>query len=177
MPAHNKPMATSKSFRAVLPSLAAGDIDRLRRYCDANFAACAVFQDRPGDRAECTAGDHAQVIWLATRDRTRSAAAHRRSARGVLAKLRISAAGLKGWLVLAADEAVRAEHSAHMPNEAHAPRPAVDEAKRSPPGIRRESCTTVVAQDASGSDVKVVHLGRAGGPRRGKSQFSLEVLR
>ncbi len=165
-------LATSKSFRAVLPSMAGDDIDRLRRYCDANCAASAVFLDGPGN---------AHVVWLATRDRTRTAAAHRRSARAVLGKLRNSTAGLKGaWLVLAADEAVRAaaaEHRVRRPSEIRAPRVAVDKARRPPPGIHGP-CNTVAVQDASGSDVKVIELGQAGGPcRGGTAQFSVEVLR
>lgn len=47
-------LATSKSFRAILPgsaegarlgAVAADDVAELRRYCEDNFAASAVFVD------------------------------------------------------------------------------------------------------------------------------------
>ena len=95
--------ATSKSFRAILPNMAAEHVTKLRRYCAENFAASAVFVDSP-----------AEVVWLATRDRTRAVTSHRRSARAVLAKLDIPTARLKGtWLVLEADEAVRVAAAQH----------------------------------------------------------------
>ena len=89
-------LPTSKSFRIVLPSLACEDVKRLRRYCQDCFSASAIFTEP------------AQVIWLATRERTRSAAAHRRSARAVVAKLNIKCCLRGTWLVLATEEAVRA---------------------------------------------------------------------
>ena len=85
--------AISKSFRAILPSMSADDVTKLRRYCAENFAASAVFVDSPGERASAAL---AEVVWLATRDRTRAVTSHRRSARAVLAKLRIPTAGLIG---------------------------------------------------------------------------------
>ena len=102
---------TSKSFRAILPNMSADDVTKLRRYCAENFAASAVFVDSPGERASAAL---AEVVWLATRDRTRAVTSHRRSARAVLAKLHIPTAGLKGtWLVLDADEAVRVAAAQH----------------------------------------------------------------
>ena len=86
--------ATSKSFRAIL-FMRNEEIDRLRSYCESNFASSAVIQE-----------DQPMVIWLATRDRKRTAQAHRRSARAVLEKLRIPV-GKGKWLVLCTDEAVR----------------------------------------------------------------------
>ena len=70
--------AISKSFRAILPSMSADDVTKLRRYCAENFAASAVFVDSPGERASAAL---AEVVWLATRDRTRAVTSHRRSAR------------------------------------------------------------------------------------------------
>ena len=70
--------AISKSFRAILPSMSADDVTKLRRYCAENFAASAVFVDSPGERASEAL---AEVVWLATRDRTRAVTSHRRSAR------------------------------------------------------------------------------------------------
>jgi len=86
--------ATSKSFRAIL-FMRNEEIDRLRIYCESNFASSAVIQE-----------DQPMVIWLATRDRKRTAQAHRRSARAVLEKLRIPV-GKGKWLVLCTDEVVR----------------------------------------------------------------------
>ena len=85
--------AISKSFRAILPSMSADDVTKLRRYCAENFAASAVFVDSPGERASAAL---AEVVWLATRGRTRAVMSHRRSARAVLAKLHIPTACLKG---------------------------------------------------------------------------------
>ena len=94
---------TSKSFRVVL-RLSADERDRLDAYCEENFALHALFRDAPGDAP----GD-AQVIWLATRDRPRTAAAFRRAVRGLLSRLRVDTSHLRGtWLVLEADDAVRA---------------------------------------------------------------------
>ncbi len=176
--------ATSKAFHAVLPSLASDHIDRLRRYCQANFAASAVFVDAPGGRTDCTTG-HAQVVWLATRDRTRGSVAHRRSARAVLTKLGVPTAGLRGaWLVLATEEAVRAAAAEHSARSAgHAPATA-DEVAQPPRGPRAPRASAD-AQDAalqdtpSDPDVKVVRLRLAEGPYRGgtATPFSFEVLR
>ena len=100
MPAGEAP--TSKSFRAVLSGMTPADVEQLAEYCALNFASSAVFTDDGG------AGP-AQVVWLATRDRTRTALSHRSSARAVLRKLKLPSEHLKGtWLVLAADDAVRA---------------------------------------------------------------------
>ena len=89
--------------------MTADDEAKLRHYCAGNFAASAVFVDSPDERTDGAPAGGAEIVWLATRDRTRAATSHRRSARAVLAKLRIPTTGLKGTLlVLAADEAVRA---------------------------------------------------------------------
>ena len=68
---------TSKSFRAILPNMAPEHVTKLRRYCAENFAS-AVFVDSPGERASAAL---AEVVWLATRDRTRAVTSHKRSAR------------------------------------------------------------------------------------------------
>ena len=60
-----------------MPDMAAGDVTKLRRDCADNFAASAVFVDSP-ERASAAL---AEVVWLATRDRTRAVTSHRRSAR------------------------------------------------------------------------------------------------
>ena len=91
--------------------MAADDVTKLRRYCAENFAASAVFVESPGERASAAL---AEVVWLATRGRTRAVMSHRRSARAVLAKLHIPTAGLKGtWLVLDTDEAARVAAAQH----------------------------------------------------------------
>ena len=181
--------ATSKSFRAILPNMAAEHVTKLRRYCAENFAASAVFVDSP-----------AEVVWLATRDRTRAVTSHRRSARAVLAKLRIPTTGLKGtWLVLETDEAVRgaaAHHSADRPMqlrhqaqsriESRAPRAAsssvADDAVLQGTRASREAAragdTTPRGKEGvdEDPDVKVIVLGNS---HRGgaASSFSFEVLR
>ena len=65
-------MMTSKSFRAVLPSLDDDELERLREWNAENCAASAVFRE-----------DDA-VIWLASKERTRSRQAFLRSARSIL---------------------------------------------------------------------------------------------
>ena len=189
--------ATSKSFRAILPNMSADDVTKLRRYCAENFAASAVFVDSPGERASEAL---AEVVWLATRDRTRAVTSHRRSARAVLAKLHIPTAGLKGtWLVLDTDEAVRvaAAHRVDRPMhlcyqaqsaiESLAPRAAfrssvADEAvlqgSRALRGAARAGDTTPRSNEDVDEDpnVKVIALGNS---HRGgaASSFSFEVLR
>ena len=160
-------LPTSKSFRIVLPSLACEDVKRLRRYCQDCFSASAIFTE-PGD---------AQVIWLATRDRTRGAAAHRRSARALLAKLNIPTCGLKGtWLVLATEEAVRAavEQERGGPAQSCCAAPGnrdCQETRRASPSVANESSSTP-RDDAD--DVKVIQLGRQD---RGAGTLSFEVIR
>ena len=189
--------ATSKSFRATLPDMAVGDAAKLRSYCAENFAASAVFVDSPGERASAALAD---VVWLATRDRTRAVTSHRRSARAVLAKLHIPTAGLKGtWLALEADEAVRVaatQHRAERPVqlrhhaqsriEGRAPRAAsgsvADDAVLQGPRASREAAragdTTPRGREGvdEDPDVKVIVLGNS---HRGgaASSFSFEVLR
>ena len=168
-------LPTSKSFRIVLPSLACQDVARLRRYCQDGFSASAVFTE-PGDAP--------QVIWLATRDRTRCAAAHRRSARAVLAKLRIPTAGLKGaWLVLATEEAVRAAIEQEQGGLAQCccatPCERYNRETRSTsPGAANESSRSsggsTPYEDADGEEVKVIPLGRQ---ERVARMFSFEVVR
>ena len=188
--------ATSKSFRAILPKMALDDVTKLRRYCAENFAASAVFVDSP-ERAPAAL---AEVVWLATRDRTRAVTSHRRSARAVLAKLHIPTAGLKGtWLVLEGDEAVRvaaAEHrvdrrmqvlyQSQSPIESRAPRAAsssdADDAALQGTRASREAAragdTTPRGKEGEDEDpdVKVIVLGNS---HRGgaASSFSFEVLR
>ena len=184
-----KGAATSKSFRAILPNMAAGDVTKLRRYCAENFAASAVFVDSP-ERASAAL---AEVVWLATRDRTRAVTSHRRSARAVLAKLHIPTAGLKGtWLVLEVDEAVRvasAQHRVYRPMQLRhqaqstgaASSSVADYAALQGPGAPREAAR---AEDTNprgnegvdeGPEVKVIKLGSS--HRGAASSFSFEVLR
>ena len=149
-------LATSKSFRAILPGLAGDETDRLRRHCEANFAESAVFVDTPSS---------ALVVWLATRDRTRTAAAHRRSARAVLARLRIPTAGLRGtWLVLATGEAVSAAAADRCPRSpsarAHADDEDVQPDIRAPLSGAFEAPAHQRARKATDDpDVKIVELG------------------
>ena len=189
--------ATSKSFRAILPNMAAEHVTKLRRYCAENFAASAVFVDSPGERASAAL---AEVVWLGTRDRTRAATSHRRSARAVLAKLDIPTAGLKGtWLVLEADEAVRVaaaqhrvdrpmqlRHQAQSRIESRAPRAAsssvaddaVLQGSGASPEAARAGDTTPRGREGvdEDPDVKVIVLGNS---HRGGAahSFNLEVLR
>ena len=143
-------LPTSKSFRIVLPSLAYEDVARLRRYCQDCFSASAVFSE-PGDAP--------QVIWLATRDRTRALLAHRRSARAVLAKLNINCS-LRGiWMVLATEEAVRA--AAATGNHHH---------QETSHGAANESSST----PREDGEAKVILLGRQA---RGAGKLSFEVMR
>ncbi len=161
-------LPTSKSFRIVLPGLACEDVARLRRYCQDCVSASAVFTE-PGD---------AQVIWLATRDRTRCAAAHRRSARAVLAKLRIPTAGLKGtWLVLATEEAVRAAVEQEQGGSAQCccATPCeryCRETRNASPSAANESSSSTPREGAD--EVKVIQLGRQDRVAR---MFSFEVVR
>ena len=139
--------AVSKSFRAVLPSMTCDQVALLRRYSADNFAASAVFVE---------SGD---VIWLATRDRTRALLAHRRSARAVLAKLNINCS-LRGiWMVLATEEAVRAAAAAQSCHHQETPHGAANESSSTP----RED-----------GEAKVILLGRQG---RGAGKLSFEVMR
>ena len=94
-------MSVGKSFRAALPSLRGDQMETLRRWSLANCASTVLLHDSGG------------VTWLATRERSRTAAAHMRSARATLKKLLIDTRRLRGrWLVLASDDVVRAEAAA-----------------------------------------------------------------
>ena len=203
--------ATSKSFRAILPGLAQGgrpggltadDEARLRHYCAENFSASAVFVDSREERTDCAPVGGTEIVWLATRDRTRAVTSHRRSARAVLAKLRIPTTGLKGtWLVLAADEAVRAAAAEQRAARQMQPRCQAQSAIESgePHGTSsnvaddsaalrstrapREAAAAQAVASCSAQDVtedagvKVIELG--GGSCRGGAakSFSFEVLR
>ena len=96
-------------FQVISRHMAADDVPKLRRYCAENFAASVVSVDSP----ERTSAALAEVVWLATLDHAKAVTSHRRSARVVLAKLHIPTAGVKGWLVLEADEAVRVAAAQH----------------------------------------------------------------
>ena len=94
-------MSVGKSFRAALPSLRGDQMETLRRWSLANCASTVLLHDSGG------------VTWLATRERSRTAAAHMRSARATLKRLLIDTRRLRGrWLVLASDDVVRAEAAA-----------------------------------------------------------------
>ena len=145
-------MAASKSFRAILPSVTDEELDRLGLYCRDNFAMSALSRDGPG------------VVWLCSRDKTRTAIAHRRSARAILSRLRGAPLKLRGaWLTLTTENVVRTA----------AALPCVDDAEGcdaddEPPRIG----------EAPGSederDVRVVRL--SGGLGEVTPSFSFEVL-
>ena len=145
---------TSKSFRVVL-HLSADERDRLDAYCEENFALHALFRDAPGD---------AQVIWLATRDRPRTAAAFRRAVRGLLSRLRVDTSHLRGtWLVLEADDAVRTAAAQRRENVTAS---VVESAPR-PPRTR----------SASDADEKVIDLAAGCGMGRAVPRLSIELVR
>ena len=145
---------TSKSFRVVL-RLSADEHDRLDAYCKDNFALHALFRDAPGD---------AQVIWLATRDRPRTAAAFRRAVRGLLSRLRVDTSHLRGtWLVLEADDAVRTAAAQRRENVTAS---VVESAPR-PPRTR----------SASDADEKVIDLAAGCGMGRAVPRLSIELVR
>ena len=108
------------------------------------------------------------MIWLAARDRTRGAAAHRRSARALLAKLNIPTCGLKGtWLVLATEEAVRAavEQERGGPAQSCCAAPGnrdCQETRRASPSVANESSSTPRddADDVNSSEAKTAAQGR-----------------
>ena len=145
---------TSKSFRVVL-HLSADERDRLDAYCEDNFVLHALFRDAPGD---------AQVIWLATRDRPRTAAAFRRAVRGLLSRLRVDTSHLRGtWLVLEADDAVRTAAAQRRENVTAS---VVESAPR-PPRTR----------SASDADEKVIDLAAGCGMGRAVPRLSIELVR
>ena len=145
---------TSKSFRVVL-RLSADERDRLDAYCEENFALHALFRDAPGD---------AQVIWLATRDRPRTAAAFRRAVRGLLSRLRVDTSHLRGtWLVLEADDAVRTAAAQRRENVTAS---VVESAPR-PPRTR----------SASDADEKVIDLAAGCGMGRAVPRLNIELVR
>lgn len=150
-------LASSKSFRVVL-RLSGEERDRIDRYCQANFAVHALFRDDPGD---------AHVIWLATRDKARTAAAFRRAVRGLLARLRIDTSRLRGtWLVLETDDAVRA---AAAQRRGSAPA-SVWERAPGPPSMPK-------ARNASDADDKVIDLAAGCSMARGAPRLSIELVR
>jgi hypothetical protein len=146
--------SSSRSFRVVL-RLTEDERDRLDAYCEANFALHVLFRDAPGD---------AHVIWLATRDKPRTAAAFRRSVRGLLSRLRVDASRLRGtWLVLETDDAVRTAVAQHRANATA----AVVESAPGPPRIR----------SASEADEKVIHLAAGCGAGRAAPRLNVELVR
>ena len=143
--------STSKSFRVVL-RLTEDERARLDRSCQVNFAAYHVlFRDNPSSP---------DVVWLATRDKARTAAAFRRAVRALLKRLRIQTSGLRGtWLVLETDDAVLAA-AAQRPSSAPAPE------QRRP-----------LEQSARPSDDKVVQLTEGSAPRQVAPRLSIELVR
>ena len=139
--------STSKSFRVVL-RLTEDERARLDRSCQVNFAAYHVlFRDNPSSP---------DVVWLATRDKARTAAAFRRAVRALLTRLRIQTSSLRGtWLVLETDDAVLAA-VAQRPSSAPAP---------------------IAERSAEPSDDKVAQLTEGSAPRRGAPRLSIELVR
>ena len=145
--------STSKSFRVVL-RLTEDERARLDRSCQVNFAAYHVlFRDNPSSP---------DVVWLATRDKARTAAASRRAVRALLKRLRIQTSGLRGtWLVLETDDAV---HSAVVQRPSSAPAP-------------EQRYAEPLEQSARPSDDKVVQLTEGSAPRQGAPRLSIELVR
>ena len=147
-------LTSSKSFGVVL-RLTEDARERLDRYCTANFALHALFRDDPGD---------AHVIWLATRDKARTATAFRRAVRGLFSPLRIDTSRLRGtWLVLETDDAVRAAVAQRRSN---APASVV-ECAPGPPSIR----------SASEADEKVIDLAAGCGRGFAAPRRNIELVR
>ena len=131
---------TSKSFRAALPNLGEEELQRLRSWAADNCAASSVFRE---DEA---------VIWLASRDRTRSREAFLRSVRTTLRHLGVDVSRLRGrWLTLAEDCAVA--HSSLARNAAQAAQDA--------PTPRHDAVS-----EPEADDVKIVSLGGSSAPTR-----------
>ena len=104
----------SKSFRAILPPLSDEKVRRLQAWSAENCAAATVFRE-----SEC-------VIWLASKERARSREAFLRSVRGVLKRLAIDVARLRGrWLMLTEDDVVQAEASRRAAAQPSSPAPVV----------------------------------------------------
>ena len=140
----------SKSFRVVL-RLTEDERARLDRCCQVNFAYHVLFRDNPSSP---------DVVWLATRDKARTAAAFRRAVRALLTRLRIQTSSLRGtWLVLETDDAVLA---------AVAQRPSNAPEQRS---------AAPLEQSARPSDDKVVQLTEGSAPRQGAPRLSIELVR
>ncbi len=87
----------SKSFRAVLPRLSEGELERLR-FWGADFCSSSAVW-REGDN----------VVWLASKERARSREGFMRSLRNTLDCLAIAAKPKGRWLILAEESAVRSE--------------------------------------------------------------------
>ena len=104
----------SKSFRAILQPLSDAEVHRLRAWSAENCAAAAVFREY-----DC-------LVWLASKERARSREAFMRSVRGVLKRLAIDVARLRGrWLMLAEDDVVQAEASRRAAAQPSSPAPVV----------------------------------------------------
>ena len=104
----------SKSFRAILPPLSDAEVRRLQAWSAENCAVATVFRE-----SEC-------VIWLASKERARSREAFLRSVRGVLKRLAIDVARLRGrWLMLTEDDVVQAEASRRAAAQPSSPAPVV----------------------------------------------------
>ncbi len=153
-------MMTSKSSRAVLPSLDDDELERLREWSAENCAASAVFRE-----------DDA-VIWLASKERTRSREAFLRSARSTLRRLAVDLSQLKGrWLLLTDDSVVRSMAGGDGRERSCLPGCAVTTASPTdapPPAARAE----VPAEPESG-DVRVIPLGRSMGQTRPRGQLQV----
>ena len=104
----------SKSFRAILPPLSDAEVHRLRAWSAENCAAAAVFREY-----DC-------LVWLASKERARSREAFMRSVHGVLKRLAIDVARLRGrWLMLTEDDVVQAEASRRAAAQPSSPAPVV----------------------------------------------------
>jgi hypothetical protein len=140
---------TSKSYRAVLPHLSEGDIERLLAWSTQFCAATAVYREDAG----------AVVVWVATKERARSREAFMRSVRSTLRHLGIAAMPRGRWLVLTDESVVRceaAEHAERLPTADPSAPERTWHCAREPVGPRWED-------DPDGA--KVIAL--SGGPRLG----------
>ena len=108
-------MATSKSFRATLPNMDDAQLALLQGWTGENCLTGVAFREPDGT-----------VVWLASRERSKTKEAFLRSVRARLKSLGIDTRALKGrWLALTTESVVNAEAGAvvaRAPAQASTPR-------------------------------------------------------